>query len=431
MNRPAIAQDEHAQWGRCRRCLVVILGLAFALRLFYIAAFPWTLSLETSGYDSYAVHLLEGRGYTRFEDRTADTDLPPLYPFFLAAVYSLAGRGALQVALIQAVLDIATIWFLFQIGRRIAGDAAGLLGAAFYSFYPYLLFQNLSVNDTGLLIFLLAAGVWLSYRAFDRGTRGPALLAGGTFGLAALTKPWALLLLPPIFIWWLRRWAGRTGLQEIAAAGLAAAAVVTPWLIRNSMVQKEFTFLSTNGGSNFLQGNNPCVASYLSRGWDAQWVDCLPAPPAGMSEPELYRWYWETGFDYLRQNPEEWLPLLGIKLGTLWNPMIMPSSLPPGAAGLEDPVQLYSTPLFGIARHLHAVYFTPLLVLGAVGFVLAIKRGWDILPLVAVFIAVTLTYLIFHPSTRYRSPADPFLFILAAIPIVDILHNRKQVVRWQ
>ena len=57
--------------------------------------------------------------------------------------------------------------------------------------------------------------------------------------------------------------------------------VVTPWTIRNIRVQHAFVLISTNGGSNLHQGNNPCVADYLARGWDAQWVDCLDSHPPG------------------------------------------------------------------------------------------------------------------------------------------------------
>ena len=30
-------------------------------------------------------------------------------------------------------------------------------------------------------------------------------------------------------------------------------------------------------------------------------------------------------------------------------------------------------------------------------------------------VAITIAYLIFHPTTRYRAPADPFVFVLSAM----------------
>ena len=46
--------------------------------------------------------------------------------------------------------------------------------------------------------------------------------------------------------------------------------------------------------------------------------------------------------------------------------------------------------------------------------------GLEIAPLLAVIAAITIAYLIFHPSTRYRAPADPFVFILAAYALASV-----------
>jgi hypothetical protein len=70
--------------------LIAILVATLLARAGFLLFFADTLSLQTSGYDDYAVHLLEGRGYTRFDDRSGDSDLPPLYPFFLAGTYALS-----------------------------------------------------------------------------------------------------------------------------------------------------------------------------------------------------------------------------------------------------------------------------------------------------------------------------------------------------
>jgi hypothetical protein len=57
------------------------------------------------------------------------------------------------------------------------------------------------------------------------------------------------------------------------------------------------------------------------------------------------------------------------------------------------------------------------------GLALAWQRRLEIWPLLAVIAVVTITYVVFHPSTRYRAPADPFVFLLAAVSI-------EQSLRW-
>src|SRR5690554_90720 len=170
-----------------RRWLALIVLLAVGARVAFLVLFGHTLSLETSGYDVYASNLLNGRGYTRFDDRDGDSDLPPLYPVFLAGVYATVARDPIAVALAQTALDAVTVALMLAIGRRVAGALTGLLAAAFYGLYPYLVFQNLTVNDTALFIFLLALGIWLAYRARDSRRWTDAAALGVVFGLGALT----------------------------------------------------------------------------------------------------------------------------------------------------------------------------------------------------------------------------------------------------
>ena len=35
-----------------------------------------------------------------------------------------------------------------------------------------------------------------------------------------------------------------------------------------------------------------------------------------------------------------------------------------------------------------------------------------------VQISMTFIYIVFHPSTRYRAPSDPLLFLLSAVALV-------------
>ncbi len=400
-----------------RRWLTLIIATCLLLRAGFLLLFPQTLSLRTSGYDAYAVNVMEGHGYTRFADRAGDSDLPPLYPFFLVGVYVLLGRGAIQVAVVQAALDGGTILLIFLIGRRVAGPTVGLLSAAFYGVYPYLIYQNLSVNDTALFIFLLASAVWLVYRVYDTCDWRLAVALGAVLGLAALTKAFVLLVWPLLILWWIRH----LGLQAIwrptLAGGVAIIFVIAPWVVRNSLLDGQPVFISTNGGSNLYQGNNPCVADYLNRGWDAQWVVCLAEPPTGLGDAALDQWNRQQAIDYLAHNPGQWARLFWAKLRVLWSPGITPISVPPGATGADDPVMVYSSPAFQVARVIHLVYFGPLLALGLAGIAASLRARDPVEPLLAVLMAVTLTYLVFHPSTRYRSPADPFLFIFSAIAV--------------
>ncbi|RPI99210.1 MAG: hypothetical protein EHM39_06925 [Chloroflexi bacterium] len=400
-----------------RRWLSLVVLVTVLGRAAFIVLFDHTLSLQTSGYDTYAVNLMDGRGYTRFDDRSADSDLPPLYPYFLAGVYTVFGRDPIPVALVQIGLDVLTVLLLFWIGRRVAGETIGLLAAAFYGLYPYLLYQNLTLNDTGVFILLLAAGIAAAYRTRDTLDWRWAAALGVCFGLGALTKSLIVLILPLLALWWWHTVGLRAAVRLGLISGGALLIVIAPWTIRNYRVHDTLVLISTNGGSNLHQGNNPCVADYLARGWDAQWVNCLERPPANLSEIETDRWHREQALNYLRENPGDWPRLFWTKLWVLWSPVIMPYDLPPDPFLIDDAVLQFNSTAFQAARVVHVLYFAPLLLLGAIGLGLAWRAKLEIGPLLAVMIAITIAYLVFHPSTRYRAPADPFVFVLSAYTV--------------
>jgi hypothetical protein len=75
------------------------------------------------------------------------------------------------------------------------------------------------------------------------------------------------------------------------------------------------------------------------------------------------------------------------------------------------------------------LYFTPLLILGLVGWVLAARRAEVIGPLLGVLATITIAYLIFHPSTRYRMPADPFLFLLSGYAVTVLATDGLRLIK--
>jgi 4-amino-4-deoxy-L-arabinose transferase-like glycosyltransferase len=404
-----------------RYALPAVLAITLLARLAYILLFGHTLHLDTSGYDVYAVNLMAGHGYTRFADLQPDSDLPPLYAFFLVGVYGLLGRGAIQVAIVQAMMDVISVAFVYLIGRRVGGELVGLLAAFFTGIYPYLLFQGVTTNDTAIFLLLLSVAIYGIYRIRDGGGLWWVAIVGLAVGVGALTKTLVLLIAPLAALWWWR-WLGfpRAFARGVIFAAVSVA-VLAPWVYRNTQLHGHFTLISTNDGSNLHQGNNTCVADYLAQGWDAQWVRCLPPTPSGLNELEESRWHRDQAITYLRENPSQWARLFGIKLYTLWSIELLPRTVPPMADLGNDFVLQYETPLFQAARVIHILYWGPLLLAALWGWFRATRAKAAIAPLLMVCLAITIAYVIYHPSTRYRSPADPFVFVLSAYALAPVV----------
>ncbi|MBZ0302909.1 MAG: hypothetical protein K8J31_24400, partial [Anaerolineae bacterium] len=230
---------------------------------------------------------------------------------------------------------------------------------------------------------------------------------------------------------------------RLLPVALVSAAVLTPWIIRNYQVFGAFVPMTSTSGANFWQGNSEFTVPYFRAGYDVQWT----APNLTTDDPnsrEADAERFALGLQWLRDHPDKIPELLWIKFLVYWSIDIAPrlnpaegqvprldyqgnvipensgngdlelGGLPPG-----DPVGAYSTPLFDqIGRTIHRLYWGALFLLGFVGIALTLRQWREVSLLWFIQISMTLVYLVFHPSTRYRVPTDPLWFLFSAYAVV-------------
>lgn len=426
------------------------------MRLAILLAFPSVFAFDQTGvihgseaYDTYAQNLLATGVYGKTAG-VPDALIPPLYSYALAVVYAIFGRGYLQVGLFHILLDCISITALYHTGKRLMpqGEPIGALAGLFYALYPYLIFQNLTLIDTPFFMALLFAFVLLMVflrerLSFERATWALAVLGGLALGLAMLTRP----ILPPLALfvglWFLFR---RSLVQTVACllpVALVSLAVLGVWIARNYAELNAFIPMTTTSGANFWQGNSEYTVRYFRAGYDVQWT----APELQAGDPysrEADAERFALAFRFLRENPDKIPELLWVKFLVHWSIDIAPrlnpvegqlprldyhgnpiaetdaegelslGGLPPG-----DPVGVYSTPLFDqIGRMVHRFYWGGLFLLGLAGIVLSVRYWREVSLLWFIQISMTMVYVAFHPSTRYRVPTDPFLFLFSAYALV-------------
>lgn len=434
--------------------LALVVLLCIVVRVATLAALPGIFDFASTGvvhgseaYDIYAENLRTTGIYGQTLG-TPDAMIPPLYGAALWIVYSIFGRGYWQVGLFHTLLDVASIVMLYYIAKRLMprGEWVGALAGVFYAVYPYLVFQNLTVIDTPLFIFWLHAFVLLMVLlrgrpSLDRQTWGIATLSGVVLGLSLLTRPVLPFFALFVALWFLFRLNIKQTILRLLPVALVGALVLLPWIIRNYRVYNGFVPLTTTSGANFWQGNSPYTIPYLSAGYDVQWTSPeLQTEDLTSREADAERF--ALALQFLRENPQLIPELVWVKFLTHWSIDITPRlnpgegdaprpdyqgtaqtgtdqsgnltlDVPPG-----DPVALYNSGAFGIAREIHRWYFGTLLLLALVGIMLTVKQWREVSLLWFVQISMTITYLIFHPSTRYRVPSDPLLFLFSAYTLI-------------
>ncbi len=441
-----------------RHRLAAVLTAAAVVRLVIFLAFPSIFDFVRTGvihgsdaYDRYAQNLIQTGVYGQTPG-APDALIPPLYSYVLAGLYSTLGRSAASVAALHIALDCLSIAFVYAIARRLFedGDAVALISALCFAFYPYLIFQNLTVIDTPLFMALLYAFLWSMSRLRDQRVQGwhAGLLSafgGLCLGAGMLVRP----ILPPlaimIAVWFLLRLTLYQTVARLLPVAVISALALVPWIARNDQVFGAFVPMTTTSGANFWQGNSRYTVPYFRAGYDVQWTAPDPEElPDGLDEREADARRFALALQFLRDNPDKIPELLWVKFLVHWSIDIAPrlnpvegqaprldyqgdvileageddtlalGGLPPG-----DPVGAYSMPLFDqIGRAAHRVYWGGLFLLGLAGIVLSRRQWRDVSLLWFVQISMTLVYVAFHPSTRYRVPTDPAFFMFSAYALV-------------
>lgn len=243
-----------------RRTLSACFGVMLVALVARLLWLHWVHPMPASDFAWYqrqAVSILHGQGYRIDGHPTAY--FPIGYPLFLAGVYKIAGVHWWSGVLANVLLNTLTAGLVCRIGERLHGLRTGVIAGLVFAIYPPHIAWSSVLCSEMLFTLLFTATAWLWARRAPR-TWGWRLAAvsGVATGLASITRPVALLL--PVALW-LYLLCARAGWRRATAWALTATLTmcltIAPLTLRNWVGLHAFIPVSTNGGVNLWQGNNP------------------------------------------------------------------------------------------------------------------------------------------------------------------------------
>jgi 4-amino-4-deoxy-L-arabinose transferase-like glycosyltransferase len=409
------------------RTFVWMLLAGVLVRLVILVAVQSTgLKIEDEQqYAQLAKSLNDGRGFA-WADRGLTSMRPPLYPVFIAAVWRLTGTESIQaVRAAQIVVALATVALLYMLTLRLFDRRTAILAAAALCFYPSFLFSGvLLLTETLVTLFLLMLAVEY-FALIKRPSATMAAAIGATVGLAALTRsvfwPYPLLLVPLTFFSVAGPALRRARIALIIL--VTYAAVVGPWALRNTRLQRTVTIVDTMGGMNLRMGNYEHTP--IERMWDAVALtgDRSWSYELGLHVPEAVtwtdgqkdKWAQRAALAYMASHPRQTLIRSVVKFGDFWG---MEREL---VAGLRS--GLYQPPAWLAMVMVAAVGVAyPLLALGAIAGLFRAPVSSRPMHFLILSIGVLLTgiHTIVFGHSRYHLPLVPFLAMYAAAAVTQI-----------
>ncbi|HEY2431104.1 MAG TPA: tetratricopeptide repeat protein [Vicinamibacterales bacterium] len=181
----------------------------------------------------------------------------PFYIYFLAAILGVS-HSFLAVRIVQVAMGTAAVGLVCLLARQWFGERAALAAGVLAAFTGLFTFYEVLILQSSVDVFFTAAALWcVALGVSSRDRAGVRLLpifgAGLLWGVETLNRPNVLLaaVALAVVMWIALR---RIKFPLALAAGLLLG--MAPVAIRNVVVTREWTLVSSHGGLNFYIGNN-------------------------------------------------------------------------------------------------------------------------------------------------------------------------------
>jgi 4-amino-4-deoxy-L-arabinose transferase-like glycosyltransferase len=400
--------------------LILLVALAFrALWLVETDAVIPPLS-DPQYYHATATNLAEGRGYTvAVDDRgfvagpqsEATAFWAPGFSFALAPLYKLFGAESSVAKALNAVAGALTVVPVFFIGRRLRGDACGLLAAAIFALTPALVFWTASVFSEPLFTLGVATTLALAMHAGDPPSGAWCFAVGVALIATAFVRSQGLVLIVPVAVMLVPRLEWSAAARSLVPVAAAVALFVVPWAIRNEVAMGEPWLINNNLGYNLRLAHAP-----YSTGTSVPPQDLWDEQP-GISFKQREILFDDLGreraIDYALSHPRREAELAVKRVLYLLES--------DAAASINWSESLGRTPLdrWRDAYVLIGdVYWYAMLALAAASLALfpRTREWWALWSTIAVWIAL---HTVFAGEPRYHVPLIPVIAALAAASLAS------------
>ena len=250
----------------------------------------------------------------------------PLYPAFLALIYYLTGAGAgrfFAVRLVQAGLSALLAPLTYLVSRRIFPDPsstlrtgnkpASVIAAWIVACYPLLIIYPIGLATENLFFLLVLIAFYFLLQIPDSRLPIPnshsstlySLLSGFFLALAALTRsvilPFAGLAV--LWVWFILK--QKRGAVLMA---LTMLVLITPWVLRNSLLHQKLTGIESSMGYNLYVGYHPDSNGSFTFGVS---LDLIPI----LDDATRDQIGIQKALEFISAEPERILPLALNRLG--------------------------------------------------------------------------------------------------------------------
>jgi tetratricopeptide (TPR) repeat protein len=352
----------------------------------------------------------------------------PFYAYLLGAIYAVFGPSFTAAKIIQHIIGAFSCSMIFIIADRYFSRKIAVLSGFIASFYlVFIYFEDELLLDSLLVLFSVVL-ILILLRLYDDPRRRLFLAAGIILGIASITRPNFLVMLPVIAIWVVYAFdlAIKEKITGLIILTAGCALIISPVTVRNIVVGNDNVLIASQGGINFYIGNNERASGYTALmpefGPTWQYSDCeylakLETGRLGqeMKQSEVSAFYYKKALNFVLDRPLQWSSLIFKKLFYFWNSYEISNNQNLYFFRKFAPVTIILPPLLFL--------IAPFSLIG-LWMVFTKDRRYHIITLFVI--AYMASVVAFFVNGRFRLPVLPFLIILSVYAIFQTINYIKQ-----
>jgi tetratricopeptide (TPR) repeat protein len=369
----------------------------------------------------------------------------PLYPYLLALLLKITEENLLFTRIIQSFLGSFSVLLIYFVAYRFFSRNVAIFSAIVASVYGPFIYFNAELLIVPLILLLDLLIILLLFSAVKKTSSFRWLTVGFITGLSALARP--NILLPALFLPVFLFFFFRKNLLKISVSFFAGVIIIiSPVLLRNYMVGKDFVPIASQGGINFYIGNNPlsdgttAIAPGTRGTWWGGYDDAIKIAERETSrelKPSEISNYWlKKGLNFIITSPLSALKLMLKKSAFFFSGMEIINNKDIYFFKRYSNILnvLVWRVLIKIPQNAKIPFFIfgfpfsflfPFSILGIL-FSLTSRKKEQIF-LIFFLGTYYISVVIFFVNARYRIPVIPILIILATYGFVEIIRRKKPI----
>ncbi|MFH1287894.1 MAG: glycosyltransferase family 39 protein [bacterium] len=428
--------------------ILIVTILALVLRLAFNLYYGFNASPGIDGIvlDRIAHNLTTGHGYSNFPD-VPTAKKPPAFILIISLIYKMFGpHNYIAVRIFLIILSSITPALVYLIAGNIfigsvhepSSRSIPKISALLTAISPLLIYNSWWFLSNTFMYFILALGVYLMLLPRDK-LNLPVLLGSGLcLGITTLSIQYGTAFYLPLPFIWLYFSRPKYWLKRSAIITLGIMIPLSIWITRNYYVYESFIYNNTESGIRFWGGNNPkadgnwtpwigSARFYFDSqkpGWgnSSNWIDLsdkMSTPFQDLvlnkkdilSEPEINEHYFSLGIKWIKDNPRDYLKLMGNKILIFWHPFSKHSVSPFLSGGFRKTSFLFE------------LFILPFFIIGVI---YSIKQ-WKNYTFLYILVVHQIFIGLYHfGDIQQRMRIGNYILIFSAIGIYFIkncLHN--------